>query len=153
MKKLLRLLPLLALGSGCQTDADIRPANYDELALATGHWEWVSTDYDSGKLTPATEGYARQLLFGASNHLTLRRSGQSDYHTTYQLAMGALPRCGTGSQNFPTVTYATNEPTLGNNDRKTYSIAQQDGRQVLSITGEAACVDGGAYETYYWVAE
>lgn len=153
MKNLLRLLPLLALGTGCQTDADLRPTTYDELAMATGHWEWLSTSYMSGLRTPTTEGYTRELLFGAGSQLTLRRSGQPDYRTTYQLAMGSLPYCGAAQPRVPTITYATNEPTLGNNDRKAYSIAQQDGRQVLSITGEAACVDGGAYETYYWVAE
>lgn len=150
MRKLL-LLPLLALGA-CQTDADLRPASYDELALATGHWEWLSTSYLSGSRTPATEGYSRQLLFGAGSQLTLRRSGQPDYRTTYQLAMGTLPRCGS-TANVPTITYATNEATLDNNDRKTYGIRQQNGRLLLSLAGETACVDAGAYETYYWVAD
>lgn len=152
MKKLY-LLPLLAFCTGCLTDADLRPATYDELAMATGHWEWVSTAYMSGLRTPTTEGYTRELLFGAGSQLTLRRSGQPDYRTTYQLAMGTLPSCGPNTPSVPTITYATDEKTLSNNARKTYSISQQSGRQVLSITGEAACVDGGAYETYYWVAD
>jgi len=152
VKKLL-LLSLLALGSSCQTDADLRPATYDELAMDTGHWEWVSTAYMSGLRTPTNEGYTRKLLFGPSSQLTLRRSGQDDYRTTYQLAMGTLPYCGQNTPSIPTITYATNEKGLFNNERKTYSISQQNGRQMLSITGEAACVDGGATETYYWVAD
>ena len=152
VKKLL-LLSLLALGSSCQTDADLRPATYDELAMGTGHWEWVSTAYMSGLHTPTTEGYTRELLFGASNQLTLRRSGQPDYRTTYQFAMGKLTYCGPNMPSVPTISYDTNEKGLYNNERKTYSVSQQGSRQMLSITGEAACMDGGAYETYYWVAE
>ena len=147
------LLALLALATSCQRDADIRPANYDELALATGHWEWLATSYQSGPRTPTTEGYSRQLVFGAGSQLTLRRSGQADYATTYQLSMGTLPHCGTGTQGFPIVTYATQESQLPNNDRRTYNTSQRNGRQELSIVGEVACVDGGAYETYQWVAE
>lgn len=151
--KILFILAALPLLAACQTDADLRPATYDELALATGHWEWLSTSYMSGARTPATEGYSRQLLFGASSQLTLRRSGQPDYHTTYQLSMGTLPRCGSPAPSMPIISYLTNENQLENNERKTYRISQQQGRQVLSISGEDACVDGGAYESYYWVAE
>jgi len=148
---LLATAPLLA---GCQRDGDIQPAHYDELALATGHWEWDrSTLGWAGNRSPATEGYTRQLVFEPGGQLLLRRSGQADYRTSYQLSMGPLPRCGYGQANFPLMTYATNEEKLPNNDLKTYTITQQNGQQLLSITGEAACVDGGAYETYHWVAE
>ena len=156
MNKLLRftLLAALPLAAGCHHQDDPRPAaTYDELALGTGHWEWdVSTLGFAGNRTPATEGYTRQLVFGAGGQLLLRRGGQADYRTTYQLSMGVLPRCGTGQQNFPIITYSTNEKTLPNDDRKTYSIEQRSGQQVLLIDGESACVDGGAYETYHWVA-
>ncbi|AMR26807.1 hypothetical protein A0257_06570 [Hymenobacter psoromatis] len=157
MNKLLRYATLLAvsqLAAGCQHDADIRPSNYDELALGTGHWEWDhSTLGWAGNRSPATEGYTRQLVFGTGGQLLLRRSGQSDYRTSYQLSMGPLPRCGYKQASFPLITYSTSEEKLPNNERKTYAINQQSGQQVLSITGEDACVDGGAYETYHWVAE
>jgi hypothetical protein len=142
------------LVTGCQHDVDIRPANYDELGLGTGHWEWdVSTLGWAGNRTPVTEGYSRQLVFGSGGQLLLRRSGQGDYRTSYQLSMGPLPRCGNKQANFPIVTYSTGEEKLPNNERKTYTISQQQGQQVLRIVGEDACVDGGAYETYHWVAE
>ncbi|WP_223649233.1 hypothetical protein [Hymenobacter psoromatis] len=163
MNRLLLYAALLAtsqLAAGCQHDADIRPANYDELALGTGHWEWDYTGYQSGKRDPSTEGYRRQLVFGAGGQLLLRRTGlllhqgsQPDYRTTYQLSMGTLPLCGTSQKSFPIITYSTNEEKLPNNERRTYSLVQQNGQQGLYITGEAACGDGGAYETYHWVAE
>ncbi|QKG56940.1 hypothetical protein GKZ68_10050 [Hymenobacter sp. BRD128] len=156
MRKFLRYALLLsaALATGCQREADIRPSSYDELALDTGHWEWdVSTLGWAGNRTPATEGYTRQLVFGAGGQLLLRRSGQGDVRTSYQLSMGQLPRCGTNQANFPIVTYSTGEEKLPNNERKTYTISQQNGLQVLHITGEDACFDGGAYETYHWVAD
>ena len=149
------LLSTLPLASGCQhKDTDPQPANYDELALDTGHWEWDrSTLGWAGNRTPATEGYSRQLVFGTGGQLLLRRSGQANYRTPYQLSMGVLPRCGFGQQRFPIITYSTNEETLPNDDRKTYSIEQQNGQQMLRIDGESACVDGGAYEMYHWVKE
>ncbi len=157
MNRLLRYIALLAtsqLAASCQHDADIRPNNYDELALATGHWEWNSSTLGwAGNRSPASEGYTRQLVFGAGGQLLLRRSGQGDYRTSYQLSMGPLPRCGDKQANFPIITYSTSEEKLPNNERKTYAISQQNGQQVLSITGEDACVDGGAYELYHWVAE
>lgn len=157
MKQLLRyalLLTTLPLATSCHHKDDPQPANYDELALGTGHWEWNQTTLGLvGNRTPATEGYTRQLVFGAGGQLLLRRSGQPDYRTTYQLSMGTLPRCGTSQQSFPIITYSTNEEKLPDNDRKTYSLAQRNSQQVLRITGEDACVDGGAYETYLWIAE
>ena len=156
MNKLLRfmLLAALPLAVGCHRDADIRPANYDELALGTGHWEWDrSTLGWASNSTPTTEGYTRQLVFGTGGQLLLRRSGQADYRTTYQLSMGTLPFCSSNQKSFPIITYATNEEKLPNNDRRTYTIDQQNGQQLLNITGEDACVDGGGYEMYHWVAE
>lgn len=150
------LLGAAQLTTGCthDTEADVRPANYDELALGTGHWEWNrSTLGWAGNRSPTTEGYTRQLVFGAGGQLLLRRSGQPAYRTSYQLSMGTLPRCGFDQRNFPIITYSTGEATLPNNERKSYDISQQNGQQMLSITGEDACVDGGAYETYHWVAE
>ena len=145
---------LFALGwllAGCQTDADIRPATYDELALGTGHWEWDATAYMGGRRTPATEGYTRQLTFGADHQLLLRRRGQPDLRVPYELSVGLLP-CGTGTATFPLVTYATGEPKLPNSNRRAYTVTEQNGQPQLSITGEAACADAGGYETYHWVA-
>ena len=157
MNKLLHLTLLVALPlvSGCRHDADPRPAaTYDELALGTGHWEWDrSTLGRAGSHTPDTEGYTRQLVFGAGGQLLLRRNGQADYRTTYQLSMGTLPFCGTSQKSVPIITYSTNEDKLPNNDRRTYSLYQQNSQQMLGITGEAACGDAGAFETYHWVAE
>ncbi len=157
MNRLLLLAGLLftsQLATSCQNDADIRPANYDELAMATGHWEWDASSLGwAGKRSPATEGYTRQLVFGTSGHLLLRRRGQEDYRSSYQLSMGTLPRCGADQPNAPLLTYSTNEPRLPNDERKSYRLAQQGGQQTLTLIGESVCLDGGAIETYHWVAE
>ena len=156
MKKLLCYAALLVtaqLATSCQTD-DIRPANYDELAMATGHWEWDASALGwAGQRSPATEGYTRQLVFGTSGHLLLRRSGQDDYRGSYQLSMGTMPRCGAAQLTAPLLTYATSEPRLPNDERKSYQVAQQRGQQTLTLVGESVCLDGGAIETYHWVAE
>jgi len=153
MRNALVLFAAAWLLAGCQTDADIRPATYDELALGTGHWEWDETGYMGGRRTPATEGYSRQLTFGADHQLLLRRRGQPDLRVPYELSVGLLSSCGTGSATFPIITYSTGEQTLPNSNRRTYTVTQQQGRQLLSIAGEAACADAGGYETYHWVAE
>jgi hypothetical protein len=157
MRTLLRYALLLSaaqLVASCQQEASIRPTNYDELALSSGHWEWDSSTLGwPGNRTPATMGYSRQLIFRAGGQLVLRRSGQDDYYTSYQLSMGPLPRCGHNNANFPIITYSTNEEQLPNNARKTYVISQQQGQQLLTITGEDACVDGGISESYHWVPE
>lgn len=150
--KHLYLCAVLALLAACHTDADIRPAHYDELAMATGHWEWDSSAYDSGTRTPATVGYTRQLTFGPDNHLLLKQGDNPAASGTYELSAGALPRCNSAA-SVPVVTFATHEPALPNNDRKAYRLSNQSGRQTLLLTGEAACADGGAYEQYHWVPE
>ncbi|RZK33233.1 MAG: hypothetical protein EOO57_13620 [Hymenobacter sp.] len=142
---LFALLGLLSL-TGCDNDSDeIRPANYDILAMETGHWEWERTAYFGPVYTPATEGYTRQLTFKAAKQLLLRRSKQPDQLLTYQLAVS-----GSG---MPTLTYQTKEDKLANNDVKYYRITQQNGQQTLLLTGEGAARDAGGYETYHWVKE
>lgn len=153
MTSLLRyalLLAALPLATSCQTDADIRPAHYDALALATGHWEWDASAYQSGLQTPASLGFGRQIVFGPEGQLLISRTGREAYRTSYQLSMGKPQPCG--GAPVPLVTYAS-EPELGNTDIKLYTLGQEAGRQVLTIAGEALCVDGGALETYHWVAE
>jgi hypothetical protein len=153
MKKLLPyflLCGMAQLATGCQTEADIRPAHYDELALETGHWEWDSSSYPSGLQTPASLGFSRQLVFGPEGQLVVSRPGRDDYRTTYQFSMGKPQPCGAVA--VPLVSYAS-EPELGNTDVKLYTLSQEASRQVLTIASEALCVDGGAVETYHWVAE
>jgi hypothetical protein len=144
------LLAALPLATSCQTDADIRPAHYDALALATGHWEWDGSSYQSGLQTPASLGFSRQVVFGPDGRLVVSRPGRDAYRATYQFSMGKPQPCGDAP--VPLVTYAS-EPELGNTDNKLYTLSQAAGRQVLTIAGESVCVDGGAVETYHWVAE
>jgi hypothetical protein len=146
----LLLLGALPLATSCQTDADVRPASYDALALATGHWEWESSAYQGGLQTPASLGFTRQVVFGPTGQLTVHRRGQADYRTTYQLSMGVPQPCGAAP--VPLVTY-TSEPDLANTDAKLYTLTQRASQQVLIIAGEALCLDGGAVETYRWVQE
>jgi hypothetical protein len=156
MRKLVLLASLCGatqLLNSCKTDTDLRPANYDELAMATGHWEWdrsvLGFTYDK---TPASVGYSRQLVFGPDHRLLLRRSQQADYATTYQLSIyqAAAPA---SSVSHPAVSFDTAEPELPTNTLKYYDISQQSGRQTLVLTGEKAALDAGAIETYHWVAE
>jgi hypothetical protein len=142
---LFALLGLFSL-TGCDNDSDeVRPANYDILAMETGHWEWEKTTYFGPQYTPATEGYTRQLIFTANDQLVLRRTNQSDQRISYRLSVG--------SGGSPTVTFNTNEGKLTNNDVKYYRITQQNDQQTLQLTGEEAYRDAGGYETYHWVKE
>jgi hypothetical protein len=142
---LLAVVGLLSATSCKSPTDDIRPANYDVLAMDTGHWEWERTAYFGPAYTPATEGYTRQLIFGANDRLILRRSDQADQTISYRLAVGA--------GGSPTVTFSTKEDKLANNDVKYYTLKQQTSQQLLLLTGEKALVDAGGYETYHWVKE
>jgi hypothetical protein len=154
MRTLLLFMGLLGasqLLSGCKTDTDLRPANYDELAMATGHWEWdrsvLGFTYDK---TPVTVGYGRQLVFGPDHRLLLRRTGQADYATTYQLTTYTPP---SGTKSLPALRFDLAEGDLPTGSLRYYDLNQENGRQLLVLTGERASLDADAIETYHWVAE
>jgi hypothetical protein len=151
-----RLLFLGLLGTGqllssCKTDTDLRPASYDELAMATGHWEWdrsvLGFTYDK---TPASVGYTRQLTFGPDHRLLLLRSGQANYATTYQLTTYTPPG---GAKSQPALRFDTAEPELPTGSLRYYDLSQQNGQQLLTLVGEQAALDGDAIETYHWVKD
>jgi hypothetical protein len=148
------LLPLAASvllsASGCQQEDEVLPTSYDALALGSGHWEWESTAYMAGKRTPATQGFSRQLLFGANGQVSIYHSNRLNKQTAYTLSMGTT--CNPSQPPIPIITYET-DSDVPNNDRKSYTITKTASGQSLSLVGEAACVDAGAYETYRWVAE
>ncbi len=154
MKKATLLVAALTLlsATGCHSIGDeVQPRHYDALALETGHWEWdASTLGWTGKRTPASMGFTRQLVFSADGYVLIQHNGKLNKQTSYQLSMGNLSKCST--QQVPIIAYKT-DSDVPNNDRKTYSISKTDTGQQLSLVGEDACVDGGAYETYHWVAE
>jgi len=155
MKKSLLLLLTSALlsATGCQREGDeVQPSSYDALALETGHWEWESTAYRTGRRTPTTEGFTRQLVFGADKQIVIQHDRKLNKKTTYALSMGTLPNCPTPASTVPIISYET-DSDLPNNDRKTYSITKSPTGQNLSLTGEDACIDAGAVETYRWIAE
>jgi hypothetical protein len=155
MKKLVPLFALtLFLAAGCQRRGDdVQPRNYDALALETGHWEWETTSAMSlGRRTPTTEGFTRQLVFGSDGNVMIQHDGKLNKKRPYTLSMGRLPRCGGSQPAVPVITYET-DSDLPNNDRKMYSITKTPTGQSLWLTGEDACVDGGAFETYRWVRE
>jgi len=154
MKKALLLLLTSALlsATGCQRkDDEVQPSSYDALALETGHWEWESTGYSRQQRTPSTEGFTRQLVFGADGQVVIQHDGKLNKKTAYTLSMGTLANCST-SATVPIITYET-DSDLPNNDRKTYSITKSPTGQSLTLTGENACIDTGAFETYHWVKE
>jgi hypothetical protein len=153
MKNATLLVAAFALLSvtGCQSIGDeVQPRNYDALALENGHWEWDATVLGwAGRRTPATMGFTRQLVFSADGKVLIQHDGKLNKRTSYQLSMGAS--CGS-TQQMPMITFET-DSDLPNNDRKNYSITKSIEGQQLTLVGEYACVDGGAYETYHWVAE
>ena len=155
MKKALLLLLTSALlsATGCQREGDeVQPSGYDALALETGHWEWESTTYRTGRRTPATEGFTRQLIFGADKQVVIQHDRRFNKKTTYALSMGKLPNCPTATSTVPIITYET-DSDLPNNDRKTYSIVQTTTSQSLVLIGEDACIDAGSTEAYRWVKD
>jgi hypothetical protein len=154
MKKPLLLLVMSALlsATGCQRDEEVQPSSYDALALETGHWEWESTSYSRQKRTPQTEGFTRQLVFGGDGQVVIQHDNKLNKRTAYSLSMGSLASCTTTPAAVPIISYET-DSDVPNNDRKTYSITKTPTGQSLSLTGENACVDAGAFETYRWVKE
>jgi hypothetical protein len=154
MKNATLLVAAFALLSvtGCQSIGDeVQPRNYDALALETGHWEWdASTLGWAGRRTPTSMGFTRQLVFSADGKVLIQHDGKLNKRTSYQLSMGDLQKCSI--KQVPIITFET-DSDVPNNDRKTYSITKSIEGQQLTLVGEEACVDGGAYETYHWVAE
>lgn len=146
------LLALLTASSCRSRGEEVQPRSYDALALGTGHWEWDNTTAMAGRRTPVTEGFTRQLVFSAEGKVLIQHDSKFNKQTSYQLSMGPLPHCGNPQVSVPIITFET-DSDVPNNDRKTYTISKSETSQSLSLVGEAACVDGGAYETYHWVAE
>ena len=155
MQKPLLLLVTITLlsAAGCQRRGDnVQPRSYDALALETGHWEWESTGYFRQQRTPATEGYTRQLVFGSDGSVLIQHDSKLNKKRPYTLSMGPLASCGTSQTAVPIITYET-DSDLPNNDRKTYTITKSPTGQSLTLVGEGACVDAGAFESYRWVKE
>ena len=159
MKKTSRLLAactLLAV-SGCHREGDeVQPRRYDALALATGHWEWEKTVLGFSPLqTPTTVGFTRQLTFGADGRVAILHNQKQAKTADYTLSMGTLAGCGDAQLPVPIIAYeADAEIKTGvGGSRKAYTLSKSGAEQYLFLTYEYACVDGGAYETYRWVAE
>ncbi|MVN75251.1 hypothetical protein GO988_02830 [Hymenobacter sp. HMF4947] len=155
MKKAMLLVAVFGLvaAQSCRsTNDEVQPRSYDALALSTGHWEWEKTSYQAGNRTPTTEGFTRQLVFNADGQVTIQHNSKLNKTTDYQLSMGNLPKCGAPQVTVPIINFET-DSDVPNNDRKTYRITKTPDGQQLSLVGEAACLDGGAYEFYHWVAE
>lgn len=156
--KLPILLAALAglTATSCHTTGDeVQPRSYDALALATGHWEWEKTTVGfSPQQTPATVGFTRQLVFGQDGRVSIQHDRKNAKTADYALSMGALAGCGAAAP-VPIITYdADAEVKTGfGGNRKNYTITKSGADQYLFLTYDYACVDGGAYETYRWVAE
>jgi hypothetical protein len=154
MKNATLLVAALALASftGCESIGDeVQPRSYDALALEAGHWEWDASVLGwSGRRTPASMGFTRQLVFSSDGKVLIQHDGKLNKRTSYQLSMGDLQKCRI--KQVPIITFET-DSDVPNNDRKTYSITKSIEGQQLTLVGEDACVDGGAYESYHWVAE
>lgn len=157
MNRLLLFASLLLtaqLATSCQDEADIRPASYDELAMGTGHWEWEKTTLGFSPLqTPATVGFTRQLTFGTDGRVAIQHSQQLVKTADYVLSMGALAGCG-NAPPVPLIAYEADAEvkTGSGSNRRAYTISKSGVDQYLYLAYDYACVDGGAYETYHWVA-
>lgn len=152
MKKLL-LLPLLVLAASCHSKADLRATGHDALAIAAGHWEWDRTTIGFGSdQAPARLGHTRQLVFTAEGQVLIGHNGQVVKTSTYQLSMGTLAGCGAGQPSAPIIEFES-EAGFATSARKAYRLSTDNGILHLSFTGDYACVDGGAYEAYHWVAD
>jgi hypothetical protein len=159
MKNATLLVATLALISvtGCQSIGDeVEPRSYDALTLETGHWEWEKTAIGFGPLqTPATVGFTRQLVFGSDGRVLIQHNHERAKTSSYTLSMGTLAGCGEAQPAVPIIAYDTDAEVktgMGGN-RKAYTISKSGVDQYLFLTYDYACVDGGAYETYHWVAE
>jgi len=147
------LLGLLAIGS-CAVNNDPEPtgltmADMDVLVKAHGYWEWESSISMGGSLTPTAVGFTRQLVFKSDSLVHIYHNQQLFARPGYGLSQGVLSRCGQPRLAVPLVRYMA-EPQIPNNDLRTYLIRVSPTDTTLSITGEAACVDGGYYEQYRW---
>ena len=159
MNNPMRLVAALALltATGCHSAGDeVQPRSYDALALATGHWEWEKTIVGFSPIqTPATVGFTRQLVFGEDGRLRIQHNRKSAKTADYTLSMGTVAGCGDAQPPVPLIVYEADPEIrtgLGGN-RKAYVLSKVGATQYLFLTYDYACVDGGAYETYHWVAE
>ena len=145
----LLLVSLLAVGS-CKSKSDPQPtiADTDVLMQASGYWEWESSVSLGGRLTPASVGFSRELIFKSYGLVHIFHNHQAAIRPTYQLSTGVLSQCGQQT-TVPLVRYAA-EPQIPNNELRTYLIRLTPTDTILSINGVLACTNGGSYETYRW---
>ena len=165
------LFPLLLLAAGltaCKhNDPDVQPtlpvhnvdklaANYDLLANANGHWQWVKHNYPFGQWKDsASIGYGRQLLFKSDSSVVLRRTSMPAYSTIYTFATGNNQfRCDAYGRKR--ISFATGETQLprdyGYRTVRPYPDAQGL-PELLLLAQDGECLDSGAMEVYKWVNE
>lgn len=146
---LLLLALLLAVGS-CKSKSDPQPtiADTDVLMHANGYWAWESSTTLGGQITPASVGFSRELIFKSDSLVHIFHNLQATAQPTYQLSTGVLSSCGQ-TIAVPLVRYVA-EPQIPNNELRSYFIRLSPTDTMLSITGAAACLDGGYYELYRW---
>ena len=144
----------LLMVSSCTSNNEPKPpesstADLDVLVKTHGYWEWESSVSMGSSLKPSTIGFTRQLVFKSDSLVHIYHNQQLFAQPRYDLSAGLLSRCGQPQITVPLVRY-TAEAQLPNNDLRTYLIQASPTDTTLSITGEAACVDGGYYENYRW---
>lgn len=133
----------------CRDETERFPANFDTLAQKQGYWEWKYSVNEGPVVSPATVGYARQLLFGVNGQLSISHNAQPFSEVPYQISTGT-PRCSSPQQTFDLVTFTAE---LANDDRKAYSIKTDATGTYLTLDGENSCLDASYTETYLWKAE
>ena len=140
----------LVLGGSCRSKHDPQPAisDADVLMQSNGYWQWESSVTLGAQLTPTGVGFSRELIFKNDGLVHIFHNHQPAIQPAYQLSSGVLSQC---NQHIAVslVRYAA-EPQIPNNELRTYRINLSPTDTTLSITGAAACVDGGYYEMYRW---
>lgn len=148
------LLALLIEG-GCKSNHEPQPsaelADTDVLMHAQGYWEWERSASFRSTITPASLGFSRQLIFKKNGFVHIYHNRQPALQPAYQLSNGVLTYCAPQPQPIAvTLVRYTAEPQVPNNDLRSYLIRLSPTDTTLNLVGEAACVDGGAYESYRW---
>ena len=123
----------------------------DMLLHSTGYWEWQSSASTASKLTPASVGFSRELIFKSDRLVHIYHDRQPFIQPAYIYSFGTLNQCTTQPQppSVILLRYIA-EPQIPNNELREYVIRFSPNDTTLSINGEFACVDRGYYESYRW---
>ncbi|OGX85912.1 hypothetical protein BEN48_13945 [Hymenobacter glacialis] len=118
---------------------------------ATGYWEWESSTTRGARLTPASVGFSRQLVFKSDGKVHIYHNRQPELQAVYRLSQ-EVDACQPPQPQpvaVPMVRY-TAEAQFPNSDLRRYGIALAAADTTLYVDGVGLCTDTGAAERYRW---